>query len=263
MKWLMVLLTFVLSACSSEQVLESLIAKEELASARKHLTQLQSGQHQALIAALDPSIASQDILPDLVKMTTLLAADKVIASEIVSAQSHHLNAYAETFLSFELEYPQAWFLVHIALRNKAGVLTISGLRVEPENGSLASRHRFNLSGKPVWAYLYLALACLIPLFVGYALIVCLRMDMNRKKWPWVIFILTGFAKLSLNWNSGEMMLQLLAIQLFSASAISANFGPLIIAISLPLGALVFMLKRKQLQAPRYDEATGSDLPGKT
>jgi hypothetical protein len=39
----------------------------------------------------------------------------------------------------------------------------------------------------------------------------------------------------------------LAAQLFSASATAAYFGPWIVSVSLPVGAVLFLIKRRKLE----------------
>jgi len=66
--------------------------------------------------------------------------------------------------------------------------------------------------------------------------------MARRKWAWIIFILFGIGKISINWATGEWTIVPLSIQLFSSSAFAALNGPWIIAASLPLGAIMFITR---------------------
>jgi asparagine N-glycosylation enzyme membrane subunit Stt3 len=71
--------------------------------------------------------------------------------------------------------------------------------------------------------------------------------MKRRKWLWILFILFGFGKLSINWTTGQWGVMVLAAQLFSASAAAAYFGPWIVSVSLPVGAVLFLIKRRRLE----------------
>ena len=68
--------------------------------------------------------------------------------------------------------------------------------------------------------------------------------LRGRKWPWILFILFGFGNLAVNWSTGEFGFSTLAIQMFSASASATPHGPWIISISLPLGAVCFLIFRK-------------------
>lgn len=61
-------------------------------------------------------------------------------------------------------------------------------------------------------------------------------------WAWIIFILLGIGKISINWATGEWTIVPLSIQLFSVPAFAAFNGPWIIAASLPLGAIMFIAR---------------------
>ena len=74
--------------------------------------------------------------------------------------------------------------------------------------------------------------------------------MAGRKWPWVLFILFGIGSLAVNWTTGETQVSALALRLFSISISGALYGPWVLAVSFPLGALVFLFRRKALTVPR-------------
>jgi hypothetical protein len=73
--------------------------------------------------------------------------------------------------------------------------------------------------------------------------------MAGRKWLWVLFILLGLGKLAVNWSTGEWQVMPLAVQVFSASIFSSPYSPWILAVSFPLGAIVFLFRRRELQVP--------------
>ena len=97
-------------------------------------------------------------------------------------------------------------------------------------------------------YGVLATAITMAIFTIVVLVACIRTKMKRRKWLWVLFILFGFGKLSVNWATGQWGVMLLAAQLFSASGTAAFFGPWIVSVSLPVGAVLFLIKRRRLEA---------------
>lgn len=92
----------------------------------------------------------------------------------------------------------------------------------------------------------LFLAILVPLFTLYALILCIRTKIEKKKWLWVIFVLAGIASFSVDWTTGQWRIVPLSFQLLGAGASAPPYGPWVISVSLPLGAIIFLLKRKRL-----------------
>jgi hypothetical protein len=98
-------------------------------------------------------------------------------------------------------------------------------------------------------YFVLALAVFFPLLTLYALVLCAKTPLPRRKWPWVLFILLGIGKLAVNWTTGSWGMTPVAVQLFSASATAPLYGQWTVAVSLPLGAIIFLVRRKSLLAP--------------
>jgi hypothetical protein len=115
-----------------------------------------------------------------------------------------------------------------------------------------------LGGKNALQYGVLTLAVGVAIFTLCVLVVCIRTKLKRRKWLWILFILFGFGKLSVNWATGQWGIQVLAAQLFSASTYADFFGPWIISVSLPIGAMVFLRFRRTL---RVDDPTHSGGTG--
>lgn len=95
----------------------------------------------------------------------------------------------------------------------------------------------------------LALAICFPLLTLVSLVMCVRTKFKGRKWPWVLFILFGFGKLTIDWTTGAWSFQPISVQLFSAGMYSPGFGPWMLEIAFPLGALCFLARRDQLRAP--------------
>ncbi|HEY2345365.1 MAG TPA: hypothetical protein VGH80_05700 [Xanthomonadaceae bacterium] len=109
-----------------------------------------------------------------------------------------------------------------------------------------------MAGKSLVQYLVLTCAILAVLLTFYALLACVRTKLSGRKWPWILFILVGFGQVAVDWTTGAGNIQVLWIQLFSAGAVAQLHGPWIISASVPVGAIVFLLRRKKLSA---------DVPG--
>jgi len=153
-------------------------------------------------------------------------------------------------LSFQYEFSGKWLLLNVATLEKVNVTTIVGFNVYPQKASLEEQNRFELLGKSALQYATLALVVVLPLFTLLVLILCLRTRMSGRKWPWVLFIILGIGKLAVNWTTGEWNMSPASVQLFSASAFAPLYGPWTLAISLPVGAVAFLLRRRALLASR-------------
>jgi hypothetical protein len=79
------------------------------------------------------------------------------------------------------------------------------------------------------------------------LFLCLRTQM---RWPrktlWAIAILLGVARFQLNWTDGAFAMEPLNVQILSAGYVRASqLSPWILSVSVPLGAIVFLVRRKR------------------
>jgi hypothetical protein len=64
----------------------------------------------------------------------------------------------------------------------------------------------------------------------------------------MLFILFGIGGFAINWTTGETQLSALTVRLLGVSLAGALYGPWILSVSFPLGALVFLLRRTALTA---------------
>ena len=141
-------------------------------------------------------------------------------------------------------------MANVAIKNRNGVKTIVGFHVYPEALALERQNAFTLVGKPASAYIVLCAALVAALFTVYTLVLCIRTRLRgRRKWLWVLFIVIGFGKFAVNWTTGQWSFSPASVLLFSASAFAPIYGPWTIVASVPLGAIVFLLRRKSLSAP--------------
>ena len=93
----------------------------------------------------------------------------------------------------------------------------------------------------------LTYAVCVALFTLVVLVVAAKTKMKRRKWLWILFIIFGIGKFSVNWTTGQWGVQFFALQLFSASSYSDLYGPWIISASLPIGAVIFLLRRNSIR----------------
>ena len=108
---------------------------------------------------------------------------------------------------------------------------------------------FRLEGKSLLHYAVLGLVVALPIFTIYALVACFMTRMPGRKWAWALFILFGVGSVALNWTTGEWEFQPLRLQLLSASATAALYQPWVLSASFPLGAVIFLFRRRRLREP--------------
>ena len=133
-----------------------------------------------------------------------------------------------------------------------GKKVVEMLNVLPLKVSLETTNRFALSGKSPIHYLVLALAAALPILSLSVLALCVRSSLPRRpKILWSLSILLGFVQLSLNWTNGGVSTTPLAVQFLSAGWHRLGLlGPHIISVSIPVFALLFLVRRPDRKPAR-------------
>jgi hypothetical protein len=241
-------LLFVLGGCNSVDMLQKFASPAEQALAKSYIDALRQRHFADIVKAADPSMADAALDGQLSAWAGYVPAGEPKSVTLVGA--HRLTADDATTvnMTFEYEFPGRWLLFNIALKSQAGKTTIVGFNALPQLKSLEEQNKFTLDGKTPAQYAFLALAVLLPLITLYALVLCIRTPLKGPKWPWLLFVVCGFGNFSLSWATGQWVFAPVAFQLFSASAFATPYGPWTLAVSLPLGAIVFLVLRKRLRA---------------
>ncbi|HWB61667.1 MAG TPA: hypothetical protein VG733_19445, partial [Chthoniobacteraceae bacterium] len=173
-----------------------------------------------------------------------------------------VDSYSRTVsTTFEYDYTEEWLLITATVRTLDNTVIVEGIEVHPLPGPL-EKNKFTFAGKGPAQYVMFAIFCAVPLLTLFALVLCIRTKMKRK-WLWIIFILLGIGRVTMNWTTGDVQAfetqvtkahgaityfhPYFAIQLLGAGYVRAPYGPWMLSVSLPLGALVFLYRRRYLQ----------------
>lgn len=239
-----------IAGCSQESMLKALTSPEDEKVAKDYIALLQQKKFDQIENDLDPAIKakSTDLHQTLLGMSDMIPAQNPSSVKLVRVSVLNGTKQHKSDLTYEYQYPGQSILVRVAVQKKDGVSTIIGFNVRKLSGAEEAGNTFGLSGKNALQYTVLSAAVIAPLFSLYALILCIRTKMRGKKWLWIIAILLGVGTFSVNWATGHWRFQLISVQLFSASALAPQYGTWIISVSLPLGAILFLLRRKKLSA---------------
>jgi hypothetical protein len=171
--------------------------------ATNYIALLRQNKFEQIEKDLDPSIKSALTQDTLVKMAEAIPPQDPVSVKVIGAQQARGPDLYKINLSFEYQFPSKWLLINVATQKKGGVSTIIGFNVYPLSDSLENINRFTLTGKNLLQYATLAFAILIPLFILSVLVLCIRTKMTKRKWLWIIFILLGIGRLTVNWTTGQ------------------------------------------------------------
>ncbi|MBC3873794.1 hypothetical protein [Undibacterium flavidum] len=257
----LLLSAFVLSltACNKDELLQKFASPEEQVFAKQYIRHLQLREFEAIERAVDPSIQDQNLRNILQQMADLLPTGEPTVVTLIGAHRQISDGYTSLNLTYEYGYADKWILANVNIKKSADTMSIIGFSVTPQPNSIEVINQFSLSGKSALHYLILTLAIIFPLITLLALVICVRMKMRGRKWPWVLFILAGFGTLAINWTSGVVQFIPVSVRLFSASAVAPIYGPWTVAISLPIGAICFLIFRKNHAATLETTVASNDI----
>jgi hypothetical protein len=210
---------------------------------RKYLDLLIQGQVDEIEKDLDPTVADVDTKEKLVQIAEWLPAEAPKSVKVVDSRTISRVGYSETQLGYECEFEDSWYLVTMSLTRKQNAWAILGLHVNRLPDSLENMHKFTVAGKGLSQYLTLLLALGSLTLSFYAFWECVRTRVGPSRWLWTPFILTGVGGLFVNWTTGQMGFQIWFVHIPTAIAEVQPFGPWMIGVSLPLGAMIFLNER--------------------
>ena len=199
---------------------------------------------------LRSELQGKDVSHGLGELVNLFQAGEVKSIEIVGVNTSTFytagNTRHTTNLTYEVELTSGWLAGTVVIVDEGNTRGITTARFHRNPAALEYLTRFTFQGKQPIHFAFFFFSIIIPIFCIVALTSCVRTKMKHK-WIWVIFILLGFVTFRLDWTTGQLDWQLLSFQLLGASAFKMGIAaPWIINVALPIGAIVFLLKRKQL-----------------
>ncbi len=163
----------------------------------------------------------------------------------------------ETNLTFQYEGEDGWAAASVSLIEDSRGMMLKGLWVNRIPEPLEAMNTFTLKGKSSTHYAFIFLTIAIPILIVWSLVRCIKTPMRRLKWLWVIFILIGFCALSINWSTGEVAVQLVTLRVPAVIPQRVGlYGPWVLTVSIPVGAIIFLLRRDALALKAGEEDRG-------
>jgi hypothetical protein len=250
LRYLLLLLcaAVLLPACDQTALFDSIVPKEESRIAQDLVNKIATRDYPAIEAALDPALRTPDLHARLEEMTKSLPTGSPKSARVVGSNTLSKTAATTYHFTIEYEYPNSWLLAAVLLERREGKLVLQGINFVPRTQAMAAENRFTLEGKKPIHYVVIVMAVAIPLFILYALVVCVRTKMQKRKWLWVLFVAVSVVQFHFNWTSGEWNVQFLSFMLLGAGFAKAGpVAPWVFTLAFPLGAILFLYRRQSLQ----------------
>ena len=129
--------------------------------------------------------------------------------------------------------------------------------MRPLNQPYQEGLEFSLRGQSNWHYIFFAAVIIVPGLILCTLIICALTPLPKKKWLWILFISVGFIRFKLNWVTGDIVFTPLSMMVLGAGYMTESpFAPIWLIVTLPIGAVVFLIKRRTL----IHHTDGGEIP---
>ena len=255
-----VLLLGLIAGCDQSRQLKAMTPSRDEQTAKSYIDLLREHKFEQIEQDIDPGIKAPNLHDTLVEMAELIPARDPTSVKVVGANTFKSPDVYKSNITFEYQFSDKWLLANVAIQKKDGVSTIIGFNVNRLSDSLENLNKFELAGKSMLQYVVLAGTILIPLFSLYALVLCARTRIAKRKWLWIVFILFGIGRFAVNWTTGQWGFMPLYFQLFGAGAFAPLYGAWTLSISLPLGAIWFLVRRKSFIEAVSTQSVPPELP---
>lgn len=249
-----------LAGCSLEAWIGLVATPDEQARARSLVDQLRARDYAAIERALREDLRTPELRKTLETMAAVVPAGEPRSVTIVSAHKNTAPGVTWLTLRTEYEFATGWMLATVTTEMRDGARSITSFHVSPMEQSLVAQRSFGLAGKSLMQYGVLAAALAAFVISLYALYRCVRTKGLAKKALWILFILVSFGQLAVDWTSGEWRFVPLHLQLLGASFMAPLDGPWMLVASLPVGAIVFLLRERNGALPMKKVPEGGDHP---
>jgi hypothetical protein len=215
------------------------------------VAQLAAHDYASIEAQMDARVQQPEIRQALEHVAGLIPPGHAIQAEPADWSVQYKEGNGGTgerraHVAMEYAFPDArWMLASATLSGEPGAFRILSFKIEPLAASLNASNALTFKGKGLLHFLVLLLAAASFATSAYAFVLCIRAKALKRQWLWAVFCLIGVFSVSFNWSSADTSLQVLRLNLLGAGIARTGWlGPWTVTFSLPLGALLFLLKSR-------------------
>ncbi len=269
--WLSLLLLVVLLAgCDRDSVLKPfgydrakllrvMVSEKDETFARNYIEDVRQRRFEQIENDLDPSVSKSEAQDNLTQMAAVFPPREPASTKLVAARViHHADSSTTSALTFEYGFaaqptssrtepiPGEWFLAEVVVQTAGSKRKVELLTFTPVPEPLEKMNEFTLSDKGISQDAALGLTIFVSLFSLDAFVLCLRTKMGKKKLVWLTLTAIGVFRFTANWTTGQWFYTPLSVQVPPVMWFCMPYGPWMVQITVPLGAIAFLLWRKKL-----------------
>jgi hypothetical protein len=248
MRLVVFLIALLLAACGTADLASQVAAQEDQALAVQYIDDVKNKRFDNIVRLFPPEERAAAV-DSLQKMQMLMpeAQPKLVDARAVTFEGLNQPKQTNSLLTYTMENGDKRALVKVSIIRQGDVAGVSNIHVNPMSAPLETLNRFSLEGKSPAQYAFLAVMAASLATIVWAFVMLARSKGVRRRWLWAIAIAFGVMPLVMNWSTGEVLVQLGQIQLFGVGAVRpAVDSPWLMKVGVPLGALIFLWRRKRL-----------------
>lgn len=235
-----------LSACDRRQVAHWLAPTDQDAAGRQYVEDIRARNFTPVQKDLAPSVRVSDAA--LLQLATFLNAGETPRSiTLVTRDVRTAAGVTHYNLGYQYEFAKDWRLIELHLEKTGSVTKIAGLHTFEISAPLQAVNALRFADKAPRHFIFLAALIGMALFTIATAFVCWRTVMGRGKYLWLLIIILGFGEVAINWTSGLVYLDPVALELFGVGFDRDLSGVWTLQIGLPLGAILFWVFRAKLK----------------
>lgn len=241
------------------KLLRVMVSEKDETFAQNYIENVRHRRFEQIENDLDPSVSKSEAQDNLTQMAAVFPSSEPASTKLVAARViHHADSSTTSSLTFEYGFaaqptssrtesiPGGWFLAEVVVQTAGSKRKVQLLTFTPIPAPLEKMNAFTLSDKGISQDVALGLTIFVLLFSLDAFVLCLRTKMGKKKWVWLILIAIGVFRFTANWTTGQWSYTPLAVQVPPVMWFCMPYGPWMVQITIPLGAIAFLVSRKKL-----------------
>jgi hypothetical protein len=251
------------------KMLRMTVSQEDEKFAHDYVENIRQRRFALVETDLDPGVDNKsEAETNLERMSAIFPSREPVSVKLAAGNViHHRDSSTTSDLGFEYEFspssestqgPAEWVLAEVVIETIGSKRSVKRVTFTPALEPLEEINAFTLEAKGFSQYAVLLLATLAVVFSAYAFVQCIRTKPLKRKWAWLILISIGVCSLTVNWTTGQCSFTALAFHVIPSSAFCTAYGPWIVGVSFPIGAVAFLLRRRSLIA-KIGSGPGSQI----
>jgi hypothetical protein len=226
------------------------VPKAREAYSRTVMNRLVEGNLDDIVEMMIPEQRNLKLREGLEQIHDHIQSADTNNAELVGVMVYDSLGTVQESLTFQLRTPHEWVIVNVFAIDSSGFRKLGGVHAYPLAESLAESNAFRFDRMTILHLLVLGLYVLANLIVLAGIYFAISLPVDAP-WLWVAFSLVSFTRIFLNWTTGAIGVQPIFFQLFGGTFLaSPPYGPWILSVSIPVGAIAVLFKRRAILKSR-------------